>query len=107
MLNRYKMDRESILKEARCKVFKAYDVEWLEFIVGNRNGEELAKNYDYVEGGVANDRVVDTVNLYLAGLMELNTALRELSKHQPNNQMCILNQELINKYLMYDGTEIL
>ena len=99
------MNREAILKEARCKVFKAYDIEWLEFIVGNRTGQELAKGYDYIEGGVANDRVIDTVNLYIAGLMELNTALRELSKHQPNNQMCLLNQEIIHKYLIYDGTE--
>ena len=105
VLNRYKLDRESILQNARCKIFSAYDKEWLEFIVGNRTGQDLAKDYDYVEGGIANDRVVDTVNLYIAGLMELNTALRELSKHQPNNQICILSQDLINKHLIYDGTE--
>lgn len=105
VLNRYRLDREAILQNAHCKIFKAYDKEWLEFIVGNRTGQELAKDYDYVEGGVANDRVVDTVNLYIAGLMELSTALRELSKHQPNNQICILSQDLINKYLEYDGTE--
>lgn len=105
VLNRYRLDRETILQNARCKIFKAYDKEWLEFIVGNRTGQELAKDYDYVEGGVANDRVVDTINLYIAGLMELSTALRELSKHQPNNQICILSQDLINKYLKYDGTE--
>lgn len=106
-LNRYKMDREAILQNMRCKVFSAYDAEWLEFIIGNRNGENLARDYDYVEGGVANDRVIDTVNLYTAGLMDLDMALRELSKHQPNNQMCILNQEIINKYFVYDGTESL
>ena len=105
VLNRYKLDRESILQNARCKIFCAYDKEWLEFIVGNRTGQDLAKDYDYVEGGIANDRVADTVNLYIAGLMELNTALRELSKHQPNNQICILSQDLINKHLIYDGTE--
>lgn len=101
------MNREAILQNMRCKVFYSYDIEWLEFIIGNRNGENPARDYDYVEGGVANDRVIDTVNLYTAGLITLDTALRELSKHQPNNQMCILNQEIINKYLMYDGTESL
>ena len=65
----------------------------------------VAKDFDYIEGGVANDRVVDTVNLYIAGLIELSTALRELSKHQPNKQICILNQEIIDKYLVYDGAE--
>ena len=105
VLNRYIMDRESIIRTYRCKIFTAYDKEWLEFIVANRQGLNEAQKYDYVEGGVANDRVVDTVNLYIAGLMEMETALSELSKHQPNNQMCILNQEIINKYFIFDGTE--
>lgn len=105
VINRYKLNREAIIAEARCLIFEAYDEKWLEFIVANRTGQNAADDFDYVEGGVANDRVVDTVNLYIAGLMELGTALRELSKHQPNNQMCILNQDIINKYLIYDGTE--
>ena len=105
LLNRYHLDRESILKHAKCKLFKAYDEEWLTFIIGNRSGEDLAKEYDYVEGGVANDRVIDTVNLYMAGLIDATSALRELSKHRPNNQICILNQDIVNNYLIYDGTE--
>ena len=105
LLNRDHLDRESILKHAKCKLFKAYDEEWLTFIIGNRSGEDLAKEYDYVEGGVANDRVIDTVNLYMAGLIDATSALRELSKHRPNNQICILNQDIVNNYLIYDGTE--
>ena len=105
VINRYKLNREAIMSEAKCRIFEAYDVQWLEFIIANRSGQNVAEQYDYVEGGVANDRVVDTVNLYMAGLMELTTALRELAKHQPNNQMCILNQAISGKYLVYDGTE--
>lgn len=105
IINRYRLNKNAVLENARCKVFQAYDVEWLEFIVGNRSGKDLASQYDYVEGGVANDRVIDTVNLYIAGLLGLDVALRELSKHQPNNQICLLNQEVIDKYLVYDGTE--
>lgn len=105
LLNRYHLDREAILKQAKCKIFTAYDEEWLTFIIGNRSGEDLAQKYDYVEGGVANDRVIDTVNLYMAGLIDATSALRELSKHRPNNQICILNQDIVNNYLTYDGTE--
>lgn len=105
VLNHYRLDRDAVIKEMHCKIFDAYDVQWLEFIIANRSGQNIAKQYDYVEGGVANDRVIDTINLYMAGLMELSTALRELSKHRPNNQMCILNQDIVDKYLIYDGTE--
>lgn len=53
------------MKEAKCKVFEAYNGEWLEFIVASRKGLNPATNYDYIEGGIANDRVIDTVNLYI------------------------------------------
>lgn len=105
VLNRYLLNREAILSEARSKVFKAYDADWLMFIVANRKGEKIANAYDYIEGGVANDRVIDTINLYMAGLMDVNTALIRLAQHLPNNQMCLLNQELTDKYLIFDGTE--
>ena len=105
VLNRYLLNREAILSEARCKIFDAYDRDWLEFIVASRRGQPVADAYDYIEGGVANDRVVDTVNLYMTGLMDITTALRRLSEHQPNNQMCLLSQEITDKYLIFDGTE--
>ncbi len=102
---RYCLNRDAIIAEKRCKLFKAYDEDWLEFIVASRQGHPVAKAFDYIEGGVANDRVVDTVNLYMAGLMDKATALRRLSEHQPNNQMCLLDQEIADKYLIFDGTE--
>ena len=105
VLNRYLLKRDKILSDGRCKIFKAYDRDWLEFIVASRRGLQVAEAYDYIEGGVANDRVVDTVNLYMLGLMDIDTALGRLSQHQPNNQMCLLNQEITDKYLIYDGTE--
>jgi hypothetical protein len=64
----------------------------------------VAKDFDYVEGGVANDRIIDTINLYIAGLMDYDKALKRLSEHQPNNQICILNQTIIDNYLTYNGT---
>lgn len=105
VLNLYCLNRAAILSEFRCKLFHAYDEDWLGFIVASRKGENVAADYDYIEGGVANDRVVDTVNLYMAGLMDLDTALVRLSEHQPNNQMCLLNQDIVDKYLIFNETE--
>ena len=105
VISRYRLNRDAILDECRAKVFTAYNEDWLEFIVASRRGLRVADNYDYIEGGVANDRVVDTVNLYMTGLMELETALKRLAQHQPNNQMCLLNQEITDKYLVFDGAE--
>ena len=59
------------------------------------------EHYDVIEGGVANDRVIDTVEAYMANLMPLETALRELSRHQPNNQLCIASQKVIDECMTY------
>lgn len=105
LLNVYTLDREAILNEARCRVFNAYDKEWMRFIVSNRRGENAAGAYDYIEGGVANDRVINTVNMFMQGYCSEEYALRLLSLHRPNNQICIRKQELVDKYLHYERTE--
>ena len=104
-LNIYKLDTNRIYATYRCLRFEAYDRQWLNFIVGCRLGEYLWQEYDYIEGGVADDRVVDTVQLYILGLMDINTAIGRLAQHQPNNQICLLNQSLTDECLHYVGCE--
>lgn len=105
IVNKYALNREAILSEYRCKVFTDYNGEWLDFIVASRQGQKPWVQYDYIEGGVADDRVIDTINLYMAGLMTREVALARLSEHRPNNQMCLLSQQLIDKYLIFNGAE--
>lgn len=105
ILSVYSLDIKGVKADYRCKIFTAYDGEWLDFIVDSRSGNRPWEEYDYIEGGVANDRVVDTINLYMADLMTREKALEKLSEHRPNNQICLLNQELIDKYLIFNGTE--
>ena len=38
---------------------------------------------------------------YMANLMPLETALRELSRHQPNNQLCIASQKVIDECMRF------
>ena len=104
VLNLYAFDRDGALRDAQCKIFTAYNAEWLEFIVANRQGRN-SESFDYVEGGVADDRVIDTINLYIGGLLDIETTLERLSAYKPSNQICILNQEILDKYLVYYGTE--
>jgi hypothetical protein len=70
--------------------------------VNSRNGKKVWREYDIIEGGVANDKVIDTIEAFMAGQIDENKALGELSKHQPNNQICILKQKVIDRYLTFD-----
>lgn len=97
----YDFDFDAAVAAFRFHKFEAYDREWLHFIVNNRDGGDDWKQWDIIEGGVANDRVIDTVENYRAGLIDEETALRLLSKHQPNHQICITKQDIIDKYLCF------
>lgn len=101
MLNVYDFDVDAAKRNYRYLKFDSYDKAWLDFIVANRMGKMEWKDYDVVEGGVANDNVIDTVEDYIRGRMSAEAALVELSKHQPNNQFCILNQEIIDLHLHF------
>lgn len=81
--------------------FEKYDKKWLEFICASRQGEHPWLGYDIIEGGIANDSVIDTVEAYMTGIMDAQTALGRLIYHKPNNQICILNQEIVDKFLSF------
>ena len=101
VINEYLFDFDNAINEFRYKKFERYDSDWLHFIVDSRNGLKVWKDYDIIEGGVANDRVIDTVEGFKAGQISEEKALGELSKHQPNNQICILKQEVVDKCLTF------
>lgn len=101
VLNTYTFDIEAVRTGYRYLRFQAYDKAWLDFIAASRMGRMPWKDCDMVEGGVANDNVIDTVEDYLRGRMSAEAALTELAKHQPNKQICILRQEIIDKYLHF------
>lgn len=101
ILNTYSIDFDEIVRKFQYKQFEFYDEEWLQFIVDCRMGKKVWRRYGIIEGGVANDRVIDTIEAYMAGQIEKDKALRELAKHQHNNQICILKQEIIDKYFHF------
>ena len=89
------------MQHYRYYKFDYYDNAWLQFIIAKRKKKKDVEKYDVIEGGVANDRVIDTVEAYMANMMTLETALRELSRHKPNNQLCITNQKIVDTCMVY------
>ena len=58
----------------------------------------MQKQYDMVEGGIANDNVIDTVEDYENGIITAEQALGQLIYKKLNHQICILNQAIIHIY---------
>ncbi|MBQ8866453.1 MAG: DUF3990 domain-containing protein [Bacteroidaceae bacterium] len=91
----------------RFKIFDAYNLEWLNYVVDCRNGKDVSSDFDVIEGGVANDNVIDTVEDYEKGIITAEQALGQLRYKKVNHQICILNQSVIDKYLKYVESQTL
>ncbi len=90
----------------RVKIFETYDLDWLNYVIDCRRGGEMHKQYDIVEGGVANDNVIDTVEDFENGIITAEQALGQLRYKNINHQICILNQEIIDTYLTFEHAEV-
>ena len=101
----YHLRQNEVLANCRCKVFDSYDRNWLDFVTQSRLGNKPWKEYDYIEGGVADDRVVNTIRLYMGGFISAEEALGRLRYFKPTNQICILNQEVADSYLTFVASE--
>ncbi len=103
ILNEYELDDN--LESFNIKRFSAYDEEWLDYVAECRKGVTSANHYDLVEGGVANDKVFNTVDLYFAGVITKEEALGRLRFTKPNHQICILSGKLIQEHLHFLKSE--
>lgn len=106
-LSVYEFDETRLTSDVRHLRFEHYDQEWLDFIVSSRRGEEPWKDYDIIEGGVANDQVIDTVEDYYTGRITAEQAIGQLRFAKPTHQMCISSQAIVDRCLRFISSESL
>ena len=105
VVNSYSFHDELIAElDIKIRDFPAYDREWLHFIAANRDGRAVEK-FDIVRGGIANDKVFNTLELYFAKLIPEDEALMRLKYEKPNCQICICRQDLIGQLLSFESAE--
>jgi hypothetical protein len=102
-INEYELDEET--PEFVTKSFPSYDEEWLDYVALCRKGLPTGQTYDAVSGGVANDKVFNTVDLYFAGVITKEEALGRLKYEKPNHQLCILNGQMLDRHLHFIKAE--
>ena len=62
-------------------------------------------DYDIVIGGIANDRVIVTLDRYFAGELSQEETLGLLRFEKPNIQYCICSERMIKECLTYIESE--
>lgn len=102
MLNIFSLDDER--ENCTYKVFNSYDGEWLDFVMACRKGLPHA-TFDIIEGGIADDQVFNTLDLYFSGIYTREQALNQLQYTKPNRQICITSQYVLDKYLHFQSSK--
>lgn len=100
----YEMDIEKCKAKYAVLEFTSHSEEWIDFVTACRMEQDDSK-YDIVIGGVANDKVFNTIELYLEKLIDKKEAIKRLSYEKPNLQICIRNQEVLDNYLQFLESE--
>lgn len=104
VISRYRFD-ESQKTTLKLLEFDTYSEEWLDFVLSCRRIADKT-DYDLVIGGVANDKVFNTVELFFDGLIDKKEAINRLRYEQPNLQMCFRTERAQN-LLHFEGSETL
>lgn len=77
-----------------------YNKEWLDFVANCRAGKDET-NFDLVMGGIANDKVIQTLDRYFTGELSEDDTLGLLKYEKPNIQYCIRSQRMLNECLKH------
>lgn len=94
---------EKVYELLKVLKFDAYSEEWLDFILNCRRGKDDT-DYDIIIGGVANDRVFNTVELFFDGLIDKSEAINRLRYEKPNLQICFRTEKAL-KHLQFERSE--
>ena len=89
------------LKKYNVLQFGQENEKWLDFVCACRKGDSIYKNYDIIIGAVANDDVFKTVDMYFRGIWSKKKALDELRYYKMNDQICIINQDVLDEKLVF------
>lgn len=102
VVSRYIFD-ENANKTLKVLTFNAYTEDWLDFILSCRQ-EQDNTDYDLVVGGVANDKVFNTVELYFDGFIDKAEAIKRLQYEKLNLQIAFRTTKALS-YLKFEGSE--
>ena len=99
--------------------FEEYTEKWLDFVVLNRinkSKKQQAHDYDIVEGPVADDRITEQIDDYIAGIISKEDFLNDLI-YLPSHQICFctvqslqaltLSKPVINSKIHHIGSNVL
>jgi len=102
VVSRYEYD-ETVVSSFKILRFDYYSETWLDFIIQCHELKDDS-DWDIVVGGVANDKVFDTLEAFFDGFATKSQTIGKLRMDTPNMQMCFRTVAAL-KALKFIGSE--
>jgi hypothetical protein len=83
--------------ELKSKYFENISDEWFDFILLNRSSNVLSHDYDFVQGPVADDKIVLTITGFIDGLYSREEAMQRLRYSKANDQVSLHTENAISQ----------
>lgn len=102
----YEFDFELAQKQAEIYHFTHADMEWLQFVVGNRRGETPEKMFDMHIGPVADDNVYRSIRLFETGVLDAEETVKRLKTEVLQDQWTFHTEKMLSYIRFIDSKEI-
>ena len=82
--------------DLKSKKFQRISNEWFDFILSNRTASGLQHDFDFVQGPVANDKIVMTITGFIDGLYSREEAMQRLRYSKANDQVSLHTEKAVS-----------
>ena len=82
------------------------DEAWLDFVCDCRDGKDGYSEYDIIIGGVADDDVFKSVDMYRRGVWDKARTLQELKYYKKNNQIAFTNNAVLEGLIKFQSSYV-
>ena len=91
----YELDLEQAEKNLNIRRFDCADMEWLMFVVNNRNGQDKIDQTDMTIGPVADDNVYQSIRLFETGVLDAEDTVKRLKTEVLHDQWTFHTAEML------------
>ena len=102
----YEFDFDAALKETVVNRFESADIAWLEFVVGNRRGEENFHGVDMHIGPVADDNVYRSIRLFETGVLDVEETIKRLKTELLHDQWTFHTDKILSFLKFVEAKEV-
>lgn len=102
----YHFDCETAKEQTDIFRFQSADMEWLNFVAGNRRGEGLFRASDMHIGPVADDSVYRSIRLFETGVLDAEETVRRLKTEALQDQWTFHTDKILSFLTFIEAREI-